>query len=134
MNRLLIKGVSRVSLESPGALAVSHWRVNGVTVYLLSKVKPNASTDVVRVDHDQNQTSERGKVVLSLLAVIFKKELHDEQQWLCQPHQVDHSEQLVSVGIKVLPVDQAWHSGDDVKNTFTLKVVQGDFLDIIVGI
>ena len=134
MHRLLIEGIAWVSLECPGALAISHRRVNGITVYLFSKVKPKASTDVVGVYHDQNKTSERRKVILSLFTVIFKQELHDEQKWLCQSHQVDQSKQLVSIGIEALPVDQPRHSGYDVKDTFALEVIQGDLLDIIVGI
>lgn len=71
---------------------------------------------------------------MSLLTVVLEQELHDEQERLSESHEMNHTEQLVSVSIQVLPVSKPWDSGQNIEDKLALEIVKRDLLNVIISI
>ena len=82
----------------PAALASITRIGDRATISLMTQHQPNASIDMVSVNHTKNKTSKYSEVTLSLFAEILEHELQDELLWLGQSVDVEdpnHFEQII---------------------------------------
>ena len=81
---------------------------------------------MVGVNDNQNQAGKVRNIILPLFRVVFKDILHEQQEWLHKPHQVDESKKLQPIQIKILVVDKTWQSRDHVEDKFATETKKLD--------